>query len=154
MNPILHDLQNKRWIWTASNAKKNVNEAALATGFESLDKVLSGGFPRAGMIHLQSPLGCGELRFMLSVLSGLPHQNSTTNEHKLCMFIDPPFALNAEFLLDQKISLSQIIVVRTTHHKDALWSAEQCAKSGACHAVFMWQQQLKHIQVDNQDFLQ
>jgi hypothetical protein len=144
MNPILHDLQNKRWIWTAANAKQQAPGTTLATGFESLDKVLSGGFPRAGMIHLQSPLGCGEMRFMLSVLQ---HQHSAKSEHKLYMFIDPPFELNAEFLLAQQVSLSQLVVVRTTQQKDALWSAEQCAKSGACHAIFMWQQHLKHIQV-------
>lgn len=144
MNPILHDLQNKRWIWTAANAKQQASSNTLSTGFESLDKVLFGGFPHAGMIHLQSPLGCGEIRLMLSVLQ---HQQSASNEHKLYMFIDPPFDLNAEFLLAQKISLSQLVVIRTTQQKDALWSAEQCAKSGACHVIFMWQQQLKHIQV-------
>lgn len=144
MNPILHDLQNKRWIWTAANAKEQTPSTLLSTGFESLDEVLSGGFPSAGMIHLQSPLGCGEMRLILSVLQ---KQHSASNEHKLYMFIDPPFELNAEFLLAQKISLSQLVIVRTAQQKDALWSAEQCAKSGACHAIFMWQQQLKHIQV-------
>jgi cell division inhibitor SulA len=144
MNPILHDLQNKRWIWTAANAKQHTSSAKLTSGFEGLDKVLSGGFPRAGMIHLQSPLGCGEMRLMLSVLQ---NQHEVSQEHKLYMFIDPPFELNAEFLLAQKIPLTQLVIVRTTQQQDALWSAEQSAKSGACHAVFMWQQHLKHIQV-------
>lgn len=144
MNPILHDLQNKRWIWTAANAKQQTSSAKLTTGFEKLDKVLSGGFPRAGMIHLQSPLGCGEMRLILSVLQ---HQHKVSQPHKLYMFIDPPFELNAEFLLAQKIPLNQLVIVRTTQQQDALWSAEQSAKSGACHAIFMWQQHLKHIQV-------
>lgn len=68
MNPILHDLQNKQWIWTAANAKHHVNANKLTTGYKNLDGVLSSGFPAAGMIHLQSALGCGEMRFMLSII--------------------------------------------------------------------------------------
>jgi len=144
MNPILHDLQNKRWIWTATNAKQQAAKTLLETGFESLDNVLTGGFPRAGMIHLNSLLGCGEIRFILSVLQ---HQHTVSIEHKLNIFINPPFDLNAEFLLAQKVALKQLIVVRTTQQNDALWSAEQCAKSGACRAIFLWQRKLKHTQV-------
>ncbi|MFT6270129.1 MAG: cell division inhibitor SulA [Alphaproteobacteria bacterium] len=144
MNPILHDLQNKQWVWTAANAKHQVSTTKLATGYESLDNVLSSGFPAAGMIHLESPLGCGEMRLMLSILQ---RQHTESDDHKLYMFIDPPFTLNAEFLLEQNISLSQLVVVRTSKIEDALWSAEQCAKSGACCVVFMWQHKLKHIQV-------
>jgi cell division inhibitor SulA len=144
MNPILHDLQNKQWVWTAANAKQKIANTALPTGYENLDKVLSNGFPVAGMVHLQSHLGCGEMRLMLSVLS---HQHKECDQHKLYMFIDPPFELNAEFLLAQNISLSQLVVIQTNKIDDALWSAEQSAKSGACHAIFMWQHKLKHIQV-------
>jgi cell division inhibitor SulA len=144
MNPILHDLQNKQWVWTAANAKQQVANPKLSTGYENLDKVLSGGFPIAGMIHIQSYLGCGEMRLMLSILR---QQHKAHNEQKLCMFIDPPFELNAEFLLSQNIELSQIVVIRTHKMEDALWSAEQSAKSGACSAVFIWQHHLKHLQV-------
>jgi cell division inhibitor SulA len=144
MNPILHDLQNKQWVWTAADAKHRVATTKLATGYENLDKVLSSGFPAAGMIHLESPLGCGEMRLILSILKGQRNEN---NEHKLYMFIDPPFTLNVEFLLTQNISLSQLVVVHTNNMEDVLWCAEQCAKSGACCAVFIWQHKLKHIHV-------
>jgi hypothetical protein len=146
MNPILHDLQNKQWIFTGARAKQNAENAAqtkLLTGFDALDNVLSGGFPKAGMIHLHSPLGCGEMRFMLSILQ----QTQTAAEHKLHILIDPPFEVNAEFLLAQKIELSQLVVLRPKTQNDALWSAEQCAKSGACQAIFVWQQRLSHVQV-------
>jgi cell division inhibitor SulA len=144
MNPILHDLQKKQWVWTAANAKHQVDQTKLATGYESLDNVLTSGFPAAGMIHLESPLGCGEMRLMLSILQ---RQHTENDSHKLYMFINPPFTLNAEFLLAHNLSLSQLVVVQTGTIEDALWSAEQCAKSGACFAVFMWQHNLKHIQI-------
>lgn len=144
MNPILQNLQNKQWVWTAANAKQHRPITKLATGFQNLDKVLTGGFPGAGMIHLRSPLGCGELRLMLSILK--QHQQAA-EQQKLVVFINPPFELNAEFLLEQELPLSQIVIVRPTKNEDALWSAEQCAKSGACCSIFIWQKTLKHVQV-------
>ncbi len=151
MNPILHDLHNKQWVWTAAHAKQQQPKQTLTTGYPSLDKVLTGGFPRAGMIHLHSPLGCGELRLMLSVLRNIKqadaqHGNSVSSE-KLLVFIDPPFELNAEFLLAHHISLEQLIIVRANTGEECLWSAEQCAKSGACDSIFLWHSNLKHIQV-------
>jgi cell division inhibitor SulA len=167
MNPILHDLQNKQWVWTAANAKQEQLKQKRISGFDALDKVLSGGFPRAGMIHLNSPLGCGELRLMLSILEQQSTQdlgfgpnnkpehtrlntqaNKQTSDHqKLRIFINPPFQLNAEFLLDHNIALEQLVVVQANTEAEALWSAEQSVKSGACDAVFIWHAQLNHTQV-------
>lgn len=142
MNPILHNLQNKQWIWTAAHAKKKAPNKKLSTGFSDLDKVLYGGFPQTGMIHLQSPLGCGEMRLMLSML----HQHKSDTQ-QLYVFINPPFELNAEFLIAHNIALEQLVVVKVKQTDEALWSAEQCAKSGACYCVFLWQEKLKHIHV-------
>ena len=154
MNPILHDLQNKQWVWTAAHAKQKTPKQTLATGFDTLDNVLSGGFPRAGTIHVQSYLGCGEMRLILSLLSNISKDTDTGADfsHKLFVFIDPPFELNAEFLLSHfllkhKISLEQLVVLNSKNTQEALWSAEQCAKSGACHSIFLWQKALKSIQV-------
>lgn len=151
MNPILHDLHNKQWVWTAAHAKQQQPTQTLTTGFPSLDNVLTGGFPRAGLIHLHSPLGCGELRFMLSVLRNIKQSNAQPEKplssEKLLVFINPPFELNAEFLLAHQISLEQLIIVKTTTSEESLWSAEQCAKSGACESIFLWHDTLKHIQV-------
>jgi len=144
MKPILPNLQNKQWVWTAANAKQETPATRITTGFKDLDQVLTGGFPKAGMIHLHSPLGCGEVRFMLSILR---HHQQNNKAQKLCVFINPPFDLNAEFLLEQHVSLAQLVIVKPTKIEDALWSAEQCAKSGACHSIFMWHNKLKHVQV-------
>lgn len=150
MNPILHELQNKQWVWTAAHTKQSVQNEKLLTGFEDLDKVLSGGFPRAGMIHIDSYLGCGEVRLMLSVLQQTIAKGtrSEPSENKLFAFINPPFDLNAEFLLAHNISLAQLVVIQAKNNAtDALWSAEQCVKSGACHAVFIWQAELNHTHI-------
>lgn len=146
MNPILHELQNKQWVWTAAHAKEHSPTKPISTGFDALDQVLSGGFPRAGMIHIASYLGCGELRLMLSVLQQNQQQNSAVDENKLLIFINPPFELNAEFLVAHNIALSQLVVIHSDNN-NALWSAEQSLKSGACSAVFMWQNQLKNTHI-------
>lgn len=151
MNPILQDLQNKQWVWTATNATQPLSDKInQTTGFDTLDKALTGGFPRAGMIHLASPLGCGEIRLMLSILALQKKQNQqhTSIEQKLYAFINPPFELNAEFLLAHNIDLSQLVIIEATKQSsDALWSAEQCLKSGACEAVFVWQTHISHSHI-------
>lgn len=146
MNPILRNLQNKQWVWTAANTKEQAPSNKLRTGFSSLDKVLSGGFPRVGMIHLHSLLGCGEMRLILSILRS-QEDALAERKHKLFVFINPPFSLNAEFLLAENIALEQLILLRPKSPQDALWSAEQCAKSGACHSIFIWQKNLKYVQI-------
>jgi len=141
MNPILRDLENKQWIWTAAKIRQSdKRHSQLETGFDTLDQVLSGGFPHAGMIHINSKLGCGELRLMLEVLK---HQKQPTDD-KLWVFIDPPFQLNAEFLLNEGVSLDHLVLLHPNSTEEALWSAEQCAKSGACNSVFLWPKNLSH----------
>ena len=157
MNPILHDLQNKQWLWSGAQAKQSTSQVKLQTGYENLDSVLSGGFPQAGMLHIESALGCGEMRLMLSILQkagGAANNKAsspsdfTHTKRKLYVFINPPYELNAEFLLSQNIDLSQLVLINANKTQtDALWSAEQCLKSGACYAVFVWQSQLKHSQI-------
>lgn len=144
MNPILQELENKQWIWTAAKVKQaSVQNTRLETGYDLLDKALSGGFPSAGMIHISSHLGCGELRLMLEVLQ----QPSSKDDDKLWVFIAPPFQLNAEFLLSENIRLEQLVLIDPDSHEEALWSAEQCAKSGVCKGVFLWQKKLSHAQI-------
>ncbi len=139
MNPILRNLHNKQWIWTAANAKAS-SEALLSSGFPGLDEYLTGGFPKAGMIHLQSHLGCGELRFILSTLK----HNS---QGSLYVFINAPFPPNAEFLLTHNIDLNNVVCIQCSSQDESLWCAEQCSKSGACSAIFLWQQSMNPIQI-------
>ncbi|WP_395339069.1 translesion DNA synthesis-associated protein ImuA [Ningiella sp. W23] len=155
MNPILHELESKQWVWTAkSTAQTQQASTGLNTGFDELDNALSGGFPASGMVHISSQLGCGELRLMLSVLKQQRDNNNRNKtrekshaDSKLWVFIAPPFMLNAEFFLSENIDLSRLIVINPETPEEALWSAEQCAKSGACASVFLWQQSLQHTQI-------
>lgn len=141
MNPILHDLQNKQWVWSAANAKQQ--QQKYRTGFAALDNALHAGFPHSGMLHIHSLLGCGEVRLLLDIIANLPEEQ----DDQLCVFINPPGDLNAEFLLEHGVDLDHLIIVHKVSQEEALWSAEQCAKSGACRYIFMWQTALSQLQV-------
>jgi hypothetical protein len=56
----------------------------------------------------------------------------------LAIFINPPGKICAEFFSSQGIELENILVIQPQRALDALWAAEQCLKSGACHSVLLW----------------
>lgn len=139
MNPLLHDLQKKQLVWRAANIEQH--KERISTSYQTLDKALNGGFPNAGLIHLKSQIGLGEMRLVLPAIK---------DKQKFCAFIAAPYLLNAEFLIAEGIDLEKVLIVDTGTRQRAdkstnkhiteqtLWSAEQCAKSGACTAVFIW----------------
>ncbi|MBF7073331.1 translesion DNA synthesis-associated protein ImuA [Glaciecola sp. MH2013] len=138
MKSLLHDLQKKQLVWTASSLDQH--KERVATGYHKLDKALHGGFPQAGLVHVSSLTGCGELRLVLPALVNMQ------KDARLCVFITPPHLLNSEFLLNEGIALERVLIIQADSSDEALWSAEQCAKSGACSAVFIWQATLQQLQ--------
>jgi len=137
MNPLLHDLQKKQLVWRAASI--NQHKERVSTGYKRLDDALNGGFPTSGLIHIHSLVGLGEIRLVLPAIKD-------KTAHQLCAFIAPPFELNAEFLLAEGLNLENVMLIDTQDPQQALWSAEQCAKSGACAAIFIWHQKLSITQ--------
>jgi cell division inhibitor SulA len=85
-------------------------------------------------------MGCGELRLVIPALVNRQQEN------RLYAFISPPHLLNAEFLVAEGIKLENVLFIQAKTTEQVLWSAEQCAKSGACSAVFIWQSKLQQVQ--------
>lgn len=135
MNTILSYLKNKRLVWQASHNDMHLDTSS--TGYDELDAALEGGFPKQGVVDISSTTGIGELRLLLPNL--LTRQASGD---RLMVFIAPPMQLNSEFLLEQGFDLNQVLIIQPETEKHALWSAEQCLKSGSCHSVLLWQQKL------------
>ncbi|MEZ8546673.1 translesion DNA synthesis-associated protein ImuA [Vibrio cyclitrophicus] len=129
MHELIKNLQDRQLIW------KGLQSATLgsttSTGYPQLDKQLDGGFPTHGVIEVESQQGIGELRLLTPYLA---QQNS----QKLAIFINPPGKIGAEFFSNQRIQLENILVIEPQRDLDALWAAEQCLKSGACHSVLLW----------------
>ncbi len=143
MNPILHELQNKQWVWSATSAKQQEQQKPTSTGFATLDQALNAGFPRAGMIHVQSKLGCGEFQLLLKIIQ----QQDSDQRHRFWVIVSPPGNVNAEFLLNHNVDLARLLVIHKTSDEEALWATEQCVKSGACAGIFMWHKSLTHLQI-------
>ncbi len=137
MKSLLHDLQKKQLVWTAANLDQH--KERVATGYKQLDEALNGGFPQSGLIHITSVMGCGEMRLVVPAIV------SRQRENRLYAFIAPPYLLNAEFLMAQGIELEQVLFIQADTPEQAFWSAEQCAKSGACSAVCIGQTKLQQI---------
>lgn len=134
MHDIIELLEHKRLIWRGNEPRKQLN--VIPTGYPELDNKLDGGLPKNGVIEIQTDLGIGELRLLK------PFMQQHCND-RLIAFIQAPGSLCAEFLVSQGLDLNKVIILSPKTHKDALWAAEQCLKSGACGCVLLWQQNLE-----------
>lgn len=141
MNPLLHDLQKKQLVWRAASIEQH--KERVSTGYQTLDKALNGGFPKSGLVHIKSLVGLGEMRLVLPAIKAQAQK-------QFCAFVAAPFLLNAEFLIGEGLTLDKVMIIDITHDKHSteqkLWSAEQCAKSGACAAIFIWHERLQVAQ--------
>ncbi|CAH0526517.1 translesion DNA synthesis-associated protein ImuA [Vibrio hippocampi] len=143
MHELINDLQTKQLIW-----KGNRHQAPSqyhTTGFSELDQQLQGGFPTSGVVEIQALSGIGELRLLTPFIAQQAKQ-------RLCVLINPPGYVCAEYLYAQGISPSQVLLVYPTSEAHALWAAEQSLKSGASCTVCLWQNdieihQAKRLQV-------
>lgn len=129
MHELIENLKDQRLIWQGQQPQKQ--HSTISTGFPILDQKLDGGFPVHGVIEIESQSSIGELRLML------PHIQHSASE-RLIVFINPPGLISAEFFSAQNIDLAHILVISPKSDLEALWTAEQCLKSGACHSVFLW----------------
>ena len=120
-------------IWRARQHALNENKFSL--GVHALDKALNGGVCAAGLIRVSSLIGIGEVSFFKHLLI-------QPRPHKLRVFINPPANIQAPWLTTLGINLEQVLIVHPKTAEDALWAAEQCLKSTACHCVLLWNKTL------------
>ncbi len=141
VEPLVAQLKQKQWLWQGSDTP---NEHDLVpSGFAHLDAQLNGGFPRYGVVEIQSLPGIGELRLLLPHLSASTSASSSPNATRLMVFIQPPGILSIQQLAELGISVNQVMVIEPQNAQHALWAAEQCAKSGACSHVLLWADDLQ-----------
>ncbi|MGV2986897.1 translesion DNA synthesis-associated protein ImuA [Vibrio sp. E150_011] len=135
MHNLITELQHKQLIWKGSHPLTASNNHH-STGFSKLDQSLNGGFPSHGVIDIQSATGIGELRLLSPYIA-------THTEERLLVLINPPGYVCAEYLLNQNINPSQVLLIYPTSTADALWAAEQSLKSGASSCVCLWQSDIE-----------
>lgn len=117
------------------------------TGHAALDAVLpSGGWPEAALTEiLIAGEGVGELHLVWPTLARLSRAGERI------VLVAPPHIPYPHAWHNAGVDLRQLSVIRASH-KEALWAAEQCLRSGSCGAVLCWPQQaddraLRRLQV-------
>lgn len=81
--PLLKNLLSRQDTWRGRN--RSLRKHVIATGNNSLDRLLLGGWPVSALTELISRQdGIGELSILLPTLKHY------ANEDKLCVWLDPP----------------------------------------------------------------
>ncbi|MBL0140900.1 MAG: translesion DNA synthesis-associated protein ImuA [Betaproteobacteria bacterium] len=120
-------------VWRAGEVDRAV-PAGIASGHARLDRELpGGGWPRASLIEiLHDGAGLGEVSLLFGAL------RTVAEEGRAVAWINPPHLPYAPALACAGVPLDACLVVRPASAEDALWSADQTLRSGACGAALFW----------------
>jgi hypothetical protein len=120
-------------LWRGGELE-HATQPAIPTGHARLDAQLPGGGWPCGTLSevLHEGIGIGEVSFLAGALA------RSTQGQRLLAWINPPYLPYAPALAQAGLGLDRCLVVRPASREDALWSAEQALKSGACGAVLLW----------------
>jgi cell division inhibitor SulA/protein ImuA len=120
-------------VWRAGQVDQAA-PAGIASGHARLDLELpGGGWPRAGLVEvLHDGAGLGEVSLLLPALKAV------AQEGRAIAWIHPPHLPYAPALALAGVPLEACLVVRPASAEDALWSADQALRSGACGAALFW----------------
>ena len=124
-------------LWLGHQLARHA-DAAVATGFETLDAQLPGaGWPRRALTELLLPHpGVGEIRLVAPSLA------ATQRAGRLVMLFDPPATLSAGALAQLGFEVEDLLVINTRTRvipgTDSLWALEQALKSGHVGGVLAW----------------
>jgi cell division inhibitor SulA/protein ImuA len=120
-------------VWRAGQVDQAA-PAGIASGHARLDLELpGGGWPRAGLVEvLHEGEGLGEVSLLLPALKAV------AQEGRAVAWINPPHLPYAPALALAGVPLEACLVVRPASAEDALWSADQALRSGACGAALFW----------------
>ena len=120
-------------VWRAGELDRAV-PAGIPSGHAQLDAQLpGGGWPRGTLTEiLHDGTGLGEVSLLFGALKAV------AEEDRAIAWINPPHLPYAPALARAGVALDACLVVRPATAEDALWSADQALRSGACGAVLFW----------------
>ncbi|MFL9812583.1 translesion DNA synthesis-associated protein ImuA [Stutzerimonas sp. VN223-3] len=141
----LTHLLDARRLWRGQT--RVVSPNTQPTGHAALDAALpGGGWPESALSEiLFATTGIGELRLLWPTLARL------TVGGERVVLVAPPHVPYPHAWLAAGVDLRQLIIIKA-QGRDALWTTEQCLRSGSCGAVLCWPQQaddraLRRLQV-------
>ncbi|MGE0357866.1 MAG: translesion DNA synthesis-associated protein ImuA [Burkholderiales bacterium] len=120
-------------VWRAGEMDRAA-PAGIPSGHARLDQELpGGGWPRGALTEiLHDGAGLGEVSLLLPALK------TVAEEGRAVAWIHPPHLPYAPALARAGVPLEACLVVRPASSEEALWSADQALRSGACGAVLFW----------------
>ncbi|WP_158677894.1 hypothetical protein [Pseudoalteromonas sp. T1lg76] len=142
MNTTLAAMHHQGLIFSANQdrgAEQQESETVLSSGFSALDRLLGGGWPQSGVIHLSSEPAIGEFTLLQGALV-------KAREQGLVVLINPPAEPCIQWLLAQGVAPARLLILRPQSTAHALWAAEQCSRSSSCALVWLWHQGLSFTQ--------
>lgn len=128
----LNTLFHRRQVWTGSATPWAGK--GHSSGHASLDARLpGGGWPDAALTEfLIAHDGIGEIQLLWPTLARL------SQDGQRIVLVAPPYQPFAPAWQSAGVALSQLQVLDAASPRDALWSSEQCLRSGSCAAVVCW----------------
>jgi len=130
----LEQLLNHPGLWRGPGTREHAS--ARPSGFAPLDTALNGGWPRGRLIELiGGPFGCGETRILLPMLADCAAENLRI------VLVGPPAAPWIPGWRQLGVPPERILLIRTEHVDDAVWSCEQVLRNPGVGAVLAWLQQ-------------
>lgn len=132
----LDGLISQQRVWRGKTSA-SVQASGQSTGWPLLDEALPlRGWAPATLSELLLPAdGIGELQLLWPTLARL-----SQSKDAVIALIAPPYHPYPPAWQAAGVRLGALQVIRTKAPRDALWAAEQCLRSGACHAVLCWPQ--------------
>jgi hypothetical protein len=133
MKASIAELAQLPGVWRGGELE-NVIHATVATGHAALDRELPGGGWPMGTLSevLHDGVGIGEVSFLGGALA------RAAADERMVAWINPPHLPYAPAIAQAGVPLARCLVVRPANREDALWTAEQTLRSGACGAVLFW----------------
>jgi hypothetical protein len=133
MKASIAELVRMPGLWRGGELE-HASYPTLPTGHGSLDAELPGrGWPTGTLSEvLHDDVGIGEVTFLAGALARAAEGN------RLIAWVNPPYLPYAPALAQCGIPLERCLVARPSRRDDALWTAEQALRSGACGALLLW----------------
>jgi cell division inhibitor SulA/protein ImuA len=133
MKASIAELVQLPGVWRGGELEHS-SRPSIATGHVRLDAELPGrGWPTGTLSEvLHDGVGIGEITFLAGALARAAEGN------RLIAWVNAPYLPYAPALAQAGIPLERCLVVKPANRDDALWTAEQALKSGACGAVLLW----------------
>jgi hypothetical protein len=124
-------------VWRAESLTL-AHSGLIATGHDSLDAALGGGWPAPALIEvLCDHEGIGELQLLRSLWQ--PRSTRACNEQRsVVLWLNAPFEVQAVALAQLGLDPTQHWCARDLAERDALWAMEQALRSGSCAVVMAW----------------